>query len=146
MAGDVEKWQPETRESADHSIPYVTAVALMHGPVEKRHFDDEYLHSPALLELMRKTKVEESEEVSKLFPAHAGRVEVVTRSGERFSELVVYHGGHHRNPLTNEGIEQKFHSLARDVLLPSQRKELFSLIWNLEQVEDTSRIMQLLRI
>ena len=28
MAGDPEKWSPDNRESADHSMPYVTAVAL----------------------------------------------------------------------------------------------------------------------
>ena len=29
MAGDDEKWQPKTRESADHSMPYAVGVALM---------------------------------------------------------------------------------------------------------------------
>ena len=38
MAGDEEKWRPTTRETADHSMPYTVAVALMHGTVEARHF------------------------------------------------------------------------------------------------------------
>jgi 2-methylcitrate dehydratase len=59
---------------------------------------------------------------------------------------VKYHRGHPKNPVTDEEIEQKFDSLTRDVLMPSQRHELLSLIWNLEQVEDTSRIMELLAI
>ena len=43
MAGDAEKWQPANRETADHSMPYTAAVALLYGGVEGRHFDDEFL-------------------------------------------------------------------------------------------------------
>jgi len=57
MAGDPEKWRPETRESADHSLPYVVAIALMHGALESNHFGEDYLHNPDLLELIRKIKV-----------------------------------------------------------------------------------------
>lgn len=147
MAGDDEKWCPQTRESADHSIPYVVGIALMYGPLEVKHFADEYLRNPDLLDLVQKIKVEETEECNNLYPdACANRVELVTKSGEKFSELVQYHRGHGKTPLTNEEIEQKFHSLARDLLTLAQRKELLSLVWNLEQVEDISKVMQLLII
>ncbi|MBI4303250.1 MAG: MmgE/PrpD family protein [Chloroflexi bacterium] len=147
MAADAEKWLPKTRETADHSLPYVVAAALLWGPVEKRHFDDEYLHSPALLELIGKIKVDVDDEVEKMWPtAYANRVEVVTRSGKKYSELVEHHRGHNKNPLSNEEFEQKFDSLTRDLLLPAHRKELLSLLWNLEKVEDVSVIMELLKI
>ncbi len=147
MAGDAEKWHPKTRESADHSIPYVVAVALTYGTVEIKHFDEKYLFNPELLNLAQKTSVEETEECNNLYPdAMANRVEVVTRSGKRLSELVQYHRGHPKNPLSDGEIEQKFDSLTRDFLTPSQRKGLLSLVWNLEQVRDVSEIMQLLRV
>src|SRR3954462_15159616 len=38
MAGDPEKWTPATRETADHSMPYTVAVALIYGKVESQHF------------------------------------------------------------------------------------------------------------
>src|SRR5688572_23924279 len=44
MAGDPDKWEPKTRESADHSMPYTVAVALMHGAVEEQHFGERYLN------------------------------------------------------------------------------------------------------
>ncbi len=149
MAGDDEKWHPTTRETADHSIPYVVASGLMYGAVEARYFDDEYLHNPELLDLIQKIKVTDVEECSnELYPdaIAASSVELVTKSGKKFSEFVRYHHGHPRDPLTNEEIEQKFNSLARDLLTSAQRKELISLIWNLEQVDDASKIMQLLKI
>ncbi len=147
MAGDTEKWHPRTRESADHSIPYVVAVALMHGNVEVKHFDDRYLFNPELLSLVQRIKVEETEECNSMYPnAMANRVEVITKSGKRFSELVQYHRGHQKNLLTDEEIEEKFASLAADLLAPEQRKQVLSLVWNLEQVDDVGRIMQLLRV
>lgn len=147
MAGDPEKWRPQTRESADHSLPYVVAVALMHGSLEVKHFAKEYLHNPNLLDLIQKIKVEETDECNNLFPdASANRVEIVTKSGEKFSELVQYHRGHHQNPLTDEEIEQKFHSLTGDLLSLANRKELLSLLWNLEEVDDVGKIMELLKI
>ena len=147
MAGDSEKWHPKTRESADHSIPYVVAVVLFHGDVEIGHFSDEYLSDPALLDLMQKVKVEVTEECNNLYPnAGANRVEVITSSGERFSEMVKYHRGHHRNPCTDEEIEHKFNSLTRGFLPSTQSKELLSMLWNLEQVDDIGSIMELLTI
>ena len=147
MAGDDEKWHPQTRESADHSIPYVVGIALMYGSMEVGHFSDEYLRNPDLLDLIQKIKVEETEECNNLYPdACANRVEIITKSCKKFSELVQYHRGHCKTPFTDEEIEQKFHSLTRDLLPPAQREELFSLVWNLEQVEDVGKIMQSLII
>lgn len=147
MAGDPEKWRPKTRESADHSIPYVVAVALMFGDVKVEHFDDKYLFNPALLDLIQKIKVAETDESNNLYPqASANRVELITKSGKRFSELVKYHRGHYRNPCTDAEIEHKYHSLAEDLLLPAASKKLLNLLWNLEQVDDIRKIMDLLII
>lgn len=57
MAGDPEKWAPKNRETADHSMAYTAAIALMFGTVESRHFDDHFLENPDLLELDSKVKV-----------------------------------------------------------------------------------------
>jgi 2-methylcitrate dehydratase len=147
MAGDVEKWHPATRESADHSIPYVVAVALTCGTVEIKHFDSQYLSSKELLDLVQKIKVEETAECNNLYPdAMANRVEIVTTSGKRLSELVLYHRGHQKNPLTDAEIELKFTSLAADLLTPAQRKRVLELLWNLEKVDDVNEIMQALII
>ena len=147
MADDTEKWHPETAESADHSMPYVVATGLMHGAVERRHFDEAFLRNSQLRALMQKIKVEAVEECERLHPdACATRMELVTRSGQTFSEMVKYHKGHFRNPLDDEGIEQKFDLLTKDLLSPSRRKELIALVWNLEAVEDIGRGFQLTEI
>jgi 2-methylcitrate dehydratase len=147
MAGGDEKWHPETRETADHSIPYVVGVALMYGSLEVKHFSKEYLQNPTLLDLIRKIKVEENDECNRLHPdASANRMEIITKSGEKFSEFGQYHRGHHRNPLTDEEIEQKFHSVTGELLSPTQRGQLLRLLWDFEHVDDVRIIMDLLKI
>lgn len=147
MAADEEKWHPKTRETADHSLPYVVSVALMYGTLEKRHFDDEFLKNPAIMALIQKVKVTDTEECNKLRPdASPARVTVVMKNGKRFSEMVLHWRGHYKNPLTDSEIEEKFDSQARELLTPAQRKELFSTIWDLENLDDASKIMQLLKV
>jgi 2-methylcitrate dehydratase len=147
MGGDAEKWRPQTRESADHSLPYVVGTALMYGSVELKHFHDDFFRNPDIVKLMAKIKVEETEECNSLYPgASPGRIDLTTTSGRKWSELVLYHRGHFQNPMNEEEIEAKFHSLTGDLLPQARRNELLALIWSLEGVDDIHKIMDLLRI
>jgi 2-methylcitrate dehydratase len=147
MAGDPEKWHPTTRETADHSMPYSTAVALIYGTVHQRHFDDEYLHNRELLDLVGRVKISVSEEANRRVPeAMLCTVEVVTRSGRRYSSEVAYHKGHHKNPLSDAEVEEKFRSLARDLLAPAQTDALLARLWHLEEVEDIGEVIRMTRI
>ena len=147
MANDAEKWHPKTRETADHSMPYVIAVALKYGSVEYGHFSEACLNDPEVLELMQKIKVEETEECNKLYPgSYANRVEIITGPGEKISELVLYNRGHPKNPLAGDEIDKKFHSLVKEFLPSPKRKEVLSLIRNLEAVNDIGKMMDLLNM
>ena len=147
MAGDGEKWDPKSRETADHSMPYTVAVALTHGEVHQRHFDEQYFRNPGLLELTGRVKVEGTDEADRRAPeAMLCQLDVMTRSGEKYSAEVPYHKGHYRNPMTDAEVEDKFRSLAQDLLAPAQLDALLDRLWNLEQVEDIGEVLRLTRI
>ena len=147
MAGDPEKWRPVNRETADHSMPYTVAVALMYGTVDQSHFDDEYLRDRRLLDLVSKVEVSVSEEANQMAPeAMLCEVEVVTGKGERRSRRVAYHKGHYKNPLSDNELEDKFRSLAGPVLAGDQVDSLLDRLWRLEDVEDLGEIFELTRI
>jgi 2-methylcitrate dehydratase len=147
MAGDVEKWRPANRETADHSMPYTAAVALRYGAVEARHFDAAYWRDPELLALMQKVKVSVSEEANRRAPeAMLSEVELVTGSGARATASVPYHRGHWKNPMTDREIEAKFRGLARDRLAPAQTDALLERLWNLEQVKDVGDVVKMVRM
>jgi 2-methylcitrate dehydratase len=147
MAGDEEKWRPTNRETADHSMPYTTAVALTYGTVHAGHFDDTYLHNRELLALTGKVKVRVSEEANRRAPeAMLCKVEVVTHAGRRYTSEVPYHKGHYKNPLTDAELEEKFHALAGTVLSPSQANALLERLWHLEDVRDIGEVVKLTKV
>ena len=147
MAGDGEKWDPKSRETADHSMPYTVAVALTHGEVHQRHFDEQYFRNPGLLELTGRVKVEGTDEADRRAPeAMLCQLDVMTRSGQKYSAEVPYHKGHYKNPMSDAEVEAKFRSLAQDLLAPAQLDALLDKLWNLEQVEDIGEVLRLTRI
>jgi len=147
MAGDAEKWHPSNRETADHSMPYTTAVALMYGSVEPHHFSPEHWQDAKLMELVQKVKVSASEEANRRAPeAMLSVVEVVTSQGERLTAEVPYHRGHYKNPMSDQEIESKFRTLAADWLTSRQIDALLDRLWNLEQVSDIGEVIRLVKI
>ena len=147
MSGDADKWDPQTREAADHSMPYAVATALRYGPPQVYHFFPNYFRDPTTLELMQKIRVEVTDECQGVYPeAMLDIVEVVTKSGERFKESVPHHRGHYKNPMTDEELEGKFYSLAQGLLSESQISGLLDRLWNLEDVEDIGEVMELTKI
>ena len=146
MAGDPEKWRPANRETADHSMPYTAAVALLYGGVESRHFNDEFLFDETLLGLVGKVNVSVSEEANRRVPeAMLCDVEVVTTSGDRHSAQVAYHRGHYRNPLTDAEVEDKFRSLASEHLTDDRVEALLAHLWGIDEAPDLGELFRLLR-
>ena len=146
MAGDSEKWRPANRETADHSMPYTAAVALLYGGVESRHFDDEFLFDDTLLELVSKVNVSVSEEANRRVPeAMLCDLEVVTTTGQRYSSQVAYHKGHYKNPLTDAEVEDKFRSLAAEHLPADRIDALLTYLWRIDEAPDLTELFRLTR-
>jgi 2-methylcitrate dehydratase len=135
------------REAADHSMPYSVATALRYGPPRVDHFHPEYFRDPKTLELMQKIKVDVTEECRRSYPeANLDCVEVITKSGKRYKERVLFQRGHYRNPMTDEELEGKFRSLARGLLSERQTNLVLEHLWNLDQVDNIGQVMELLRV
>src|SRR5205814_6461025 len=65
---DPEKWRPKTRETADHSLPYCTAVALTDGDVTLDSFSDDRLRDEKLLALVAKIKIQRDAALTARYP------------------------------------------------------------------------------
>jgi 2-methylcitrate dehydratase len=147
MAGDPDKWHPTNRESADHSMPYVTAIALTYGKIDAEHFEPPYLTDPSLLDLVSRIKVTESAEANSRAPeAMLCDVNVTFKDGRRDTARVEYHRGHWRNPLSNEEVGAKFHGLADSFLTESRANTLLDALWKLEEMQDSAQIFDMARI
>ncbi len=144
MADTPEKWEPPNRETADHSMPYTVAVALIHGDVQEEHFDDAHVFNPAIRALTRKIKIKPSAEADKHMP-HAMRCyfKLITKDGKEFSTVVDHHKGHWKNPMNEAELEKKFRTLAKKVLPDERVNTLLQTLWKLEDVADAGEVLKL---
>src|SRR5437867_6493659 len=74
IGSEPEKWRPETRETADHSLPYITAIALIDGKVTDRHFEPERCTDPASWRHLESVKVARNAELSWLYPGAVAKI------------------------------------------------------------------------
>ena len=141
------KWDPRTRETADHSLPYMLAVALRDGRITPASFEPQRYLDPSLRPLMNRIRVAENAEFTRRFPQElVSEIEVVTRSGERRTERAEYPKGHARNPMTDADVEAKFRDLSADVLAPAQVDAALRALWRLEETERVGAVVDLFTI
>jgi 2-methylcitrate dehydratase len=130
---DPEKWRPKTRETADHSLPYCTVVALLDGEVSAAQFTPERLADPVLLDLLSRTTVVEDPELTAGYPSGIpNRVTVTLDDGTTLSVRVDFPPGHDKNPLTDENLAAKFHGLADPALGADRAGKLWERLSRLE--------------
>ena len=147
IAGDKEKWNPATRETADHSLPYCVAVALCDGTVGLEQFSEERIKDPDLQKIMSKIKVKRNPEHNKQYPeAFPCFIEIKTKSGETFTKTVTYSKGHPKNPLTDNELEGKFKTLNSGLIKDDTVNEIIDNIWRLENLEDIGCLMNLFKV
>jgi 2-methylcitrate dehydratase len=140
-----QKWDPQTRETADHSIPYLVAVALHDGAVTPASFTNERIQDPALRPLIAKMTIEEDSSFTRRFPTEYNcLMEITTTSGETFVAQTSYPKGHQHNPLDDSEVDAKFRRLACGVLTEQQCDEALGLLWRFEDLPSLEELFDIL--
>lgn len=131
------RWNIDSREAADHSIPYVVTATLLDGELNVRSFNDTHLWDPRLRALIHRVEVVENLEFTAAWQRqpreHQTRVTVEMESGET---LVGEAGGGHDDlstPKTDTHIAEKFRSLAEDVFGAQRTDALLDRLWHLDE-------------
>ena len=146
ILSDPSKYDPHTKETADHSLPYVIAAALVDRQVTPAQFEMSKIMDPTIRAQLKKVEVVADPEIEKVFPALQRVVVTITKSdGQSFTQQLDYPKGDPRNPLTDQEIEEKFTALADGVLSPNAQKKLKEAIWNLEKQSSVSELMALMK-
>jgi 2-methylcitrate dehydratase len=141
---DPEKWRPRTRETADHSLPYCTAVALADGDVTLAQFEPSRFSDPALLDLVAKVKVHRDVELNKRYPAGIpNRVTVTMADGRKLVREVEFPRGHARNPMTDAEVEHKFRTLVEPRYGKERASRVLSTCWELEKLKKAGELVRL---
>jgi 2-methylcitrate dehydratase len=112
IGSDPAKWDPRNRETADHSLPYLLAVALVDGYVDSRSCAPERVLDASLRPLMNRIRVVEREEYTRRFPqAFEVEISVRLRDGATVTRHASYPVGHPRNPATEAQFDSKLRTL-----------------------------------
>ena len=134
------KWYPGSRETADHSLPYGVAVALLDGRVGKRQFGLERITAPDVRRLMGKISVRENDAFTAAYPKRvATRISIMLADGRSSACQVDYPRGHARNPMSRADVAAKLSDLASRTC-----DDVLGELWNLPllsppQVRDVLR-------
>ena len=146
ILADPSKYDPRSKETADHSLPYCIAAAVADGRVTPEQFTDEKIMDPNIRAQLNKVVVEADPEIEALFPKlQRVKVAIHTTDGRTFEKQIDYPKGDPRNPLTDDEIEVKFDALASPVLSAGRMQELKEAIWNLESQPSISGLMDLMK-
>ena len=145
ILSDPSKYDPRTKETADHSLPYVIAAALVERQVTPAQFAMQKILDPKIRQQLHKVEVVADPEIEKVFPAlQRVIVHINTKDGRCFSKQLDFPKGDPRNPLTDQEIEEKFSALAEGVLTERAQKQVKEAIWSLERVGSVSELMALM--
>jgi 2-methylcitrate dehydratase len=146
ILSDPSKYDPQTKETGDHSLPYVIAAALVDRQVTPAQFTMQKIMDPTIRAQLKKVVVVADPEIEKVFPA-LQRVVVTIRTtgGKEFTKQLDYPKGDPRNPLTDREIEEKFAALAGPIMSKAAQNKITKAVWELEKLKSVSGLMKLLR-
>jgi 2-methylcitrate dehydratase len=140
-----EAWAPKTRETADHSLPYCTAVALLDGDVTLRQFDPERFTAPDVLELLTRVKVHLDDALTQRYPRGIpNRLVVTLHDGRQFVNEVEFPRGHAGNPMTDAEVEAKFRVMVEPRYGKATADAVLAKCWAFDGVTDVAGVVGLL--
>jgi 2-methylcitrate dehydratase len=111
------KWDPQNKETADHSLPYMVAVALTDGDVTADSYAPARVRDQTLRPLMQRIEVEPDDDITRRWtdePAHD--ITVRLRGGDERHVYISHPKGHFRNPASEAEVLRKFRRQAAPAL------------------------------
>jgi len=147
IGSGAEKWQPTTRETADHSMPYVVAAVLIDGAYTDAIFAPERFHDSRTLDLMKKITITEDSEFNKRYPNSLPcRMTITLKNGEQKTAEIANPIGHHDRPMNDAQMVEKFRGLAGRKLSPAQVQNTLDRVWNIDNDGAWATLFDELRI
>jgi 2-methylcitrate dehydratase len=145
ILSDPSKYDPRTRETADHSLPYCIAATIVDGTVTPGSFSEEKIMDPEIRSFLPKIKVIADAEIEKTFPAlKRAAVEITTRTGGKYQLVVDYPLGDFREPMDDQTFFAKFDSMVLPAVKKKKRDRIVNTVLNLEKIANTAELMKLL--
>ncbi len=143
IGSEPEKWRPTSRETADHSMGYCVAVALIDGEVTQDSFAEARLRDAAVLGLLDKIRIVETDECNAGYPdGIPNRLIVRLRGGRELTMLVKYPRGHAGNPMSDDEVVAKFRRQAADVVSAATADRIVEAVMSLDALPEVTPLVE----
>jgi len=145
ILSDPSKYDPQTKETADHSLPYCLAAVAADGGVYPNSFEDEKLFDPRIRRLLGLIEVVADDEIDALFPGTKRAVATIdTTDGRKFVATVDQAKGSPQNPLSDDELVAKFRANASAVMSEARQDDIIAATWGFDEFTDVGAYMKLL--
>jgi 2-methylcitrate dehydratase len=145
IGSEPEKWEPKSRETADHSLPYIVGVTLVDGKVDLSSFDEARYTDPNLLAFLKKITVRYDPSMDARYPEGIpNRITLRLKDGRTLAEENTFPRGHARNPMSDEEVEAKFYVLTEWALPRERQDAVLQFLWSLDLQANLQPLMELL--
>ncbi len=145
-ANDPQKMDPKaSRETLDHSLMYIFAVALQDGIWHHiSSYAPERANRPDTIRLWHKIRTVEDPEWTRRYhaadpleKAFGGRVEIVFKDGKKLIDEIAVANAHCLGAKPWERVDylKKFENLTENVIRPEQRERFIEVLENLPELE-----------
>jgi 2-methylcitrate dehydratase len=139
---EAEKWSPQTRETADHSLPYITARAMFDGDITNASFAPHMYRDPRILAFMQKIKVSEDPILTgRGAGAVPTRVTAILLDGQRISREIDHAPGFAARPMNREDVERKFRGNVGQRWENDRTDTVLQTLWALDRADDLSSLL-----
>jgi 2-methylcitrate dehydratase len=135
------------KEEADHSLPYLAAVALLDGSVMPEQYRPDRIQREDVQTLLHKIIVLPSEECSRRFPAEMlCRIILTLRDGRVLKKEKKDYEGFQTHPIGWETVHRKFDNLSSPYADPSLRREIAEAVPRLEEIQVADLMRMLAKV
>jgi 2-methylcitrate dehydratase len=146
-ARDQEKWAPETRETADHSLPYVVARSMLDGKITLDSFSHNAIHDPKALALMAKMTANTDPVLTAMMPKKIPfRISATLKDGRAISRQVEAVPGLGGRPMQRGDIEHKFSDNVGKIWSVAQQGRVLDFLWNIERHDKLDHLFELVLV
>ena len=138
---DPAKFHPETRGTADHSLPVALAMALLDGDITVSQFEKDRWQAQDVRTLVEKISVKPGEALMAKLPKGRGAsIEVVFADGQSLRDTVEIPEGDAERPLSRTSLERKFMNFAIPVVGSATASRIMSMV---DGLDDLANVRQL---
>jgi len=130
-----EKRTVRTKEEADHSLPYMVAIAVLDGQLMPEQYLSDRVSRPDVQNLLRRVTVRPDRELSQCFPDQMPyRFTVRLLDGRELTREKTEYEGFHTRPMHWETVVKKFERLSEPYTTPMLRREIVEAVARLDAI------------